>query len=145
VSAGHPASIVVQRRIEWPDTDAAGHYHYSTVFRLAEAAEAALQRRLGIDITQTFGRTPRVRVRADFESVLRFNDVVDVELAVAAVGSSSVAYRFEIRRGNGRAAFGEVVTVLLDRAGGRAQAWPPAWRELLLSGGPQPAERLVER
>ena len=37
-----PARILLRRRIEWMDTDAAGIYHWTTVFRLAEAAEAAL-------------------------------------------------------------------------------------------------------
>src|SRR6266508_4617798 len=29
---GSPASIVVQRRIEWPDTDASGMYHNTAAF-----------------------------------------------------------------------------------------------------------------
>jgi len=37
-----PASVVVDRRVEWQDTDAAGHYHHSTVIRWVEAAEAVL-------------------------------------------------------------------------------------------------------
>ena len=36
------AAVLVQRRVEWPDTDAAGHYHHSTVVRWVEAAEAVL-------------------------------------------------------------------------------------------------------
>src|ERR687887_445643 len=54
-----PARVVLRRRIEWMDTDAAGIYHWTTVFRLAEAAEAALHTALGI-VDLTFGATPRV-------------------------------------------------------------------------------------
>lgn len=43
-----PASVVVRREVEWRDTDAAGHYHHSAVIHWVEAAEAALQQRLGI-------------------------------------------------------------------------------------------------
>src|SRR3954464_4920869 len=43
--SGEPARIEITRRIEWIDTDAQGIYHWTTVFRLTEAAEAALPRR----------------------------------------------------------------------------------------------------
>ena len=43
-----PARVLLQRRIEWMDTDAAGIYHWTTAFRLAEAAEAVLHTALGI-------------------------------------------------------------------------------------------------
>ena len=74
-------SITIRRRIEWMDTDAAGIYHWTTAFRLGEAAEAELHTRLGI-AHLTFGRTPRVAIQAEFRSPLRFNDEVDVELTV---------------------------------------------------------------
>src|SRR5919204_4321541 len=90
-----PARIVLRRRIEWMDTDAAGIYHWTTAFRLAEAAEAALHTALGIaDIT--FGASPRVAVSATFTRPLRFNDAVDVELTVRAVGRTSVEYGLAI-------------------------------------------------
>ena len=41
------ASIVMERRIEWPDTDASGFYHNSAVVRLLETAETLLLDRLG--------------------------------------------------------------------------------------------------
>ena len=84
-----PARVTLRRRIEWIDTDAAGIYHWTTAFRLAEAAEAALHTALGI-ADQTFGATPRVGVAADFRRSLRFNDAVDVELAVEGLGRPSV-------------------------------------------------------
>ena len=43
-----PASILVQRRIEWSDTDASGAYHNSAAFSFIEVAEAALLDRLGM-------------------------------------------------------------------------------------------------
>src|ERR671930_2787736 len=90
-----PARVVLRRRIEWMDTDAAGIYHWTTVFRLAEAAEAALHTALGI-VDLTFGATPRVAVQATFARPLRFNDPVDVELAVHRLGRTSVEYRIAI-------------------------------------------------
>src|SRR5207247_4665598 len=45
---GEAASIVVQRRIEWSDTDASGAWHNSAAFRFLEVAETALLDSLGI-------------------------------------------------------------------------------------------------
>jgi acyl-CoA thioester hydrolase len=133
-----PARVVLRRRIEWMDTDAAGIYHWTTVFRLAEAAEAALHTALGI-ADFTFGATPRVAVEATFARSLRFNDPVEVSLAVTRVGRSSVAYALAIDGDAGRAAQGAVTSVLIDRATGRAAAWPDEIRAALREGGLQAA------
>src|SRR3954464_8679847 len=90
-----PARVVLGRRIEWMDTDAAGIYHWTTVFRLAEAAEAAMHTALGIP-NETVGACPRVSVSAPFSRALRFNDPVEVELAVESIGRSSLSYRLAI-------------------------------------------------
>src|SRR6185295_3540339 len=95
-----PARVVLRRRIEWMDTDAAGIYHWTTVFR---PAEAALHTALGI-ADFTFGATPRVAVEATFARSLRFNDPVDVELAVTALGRTSVEYRLAVRADGATAA-----------------------------------------
>src|SRR3954470_16801966 len=105
-----PASVVLRRRIEWMDTDAAGIYHWTTVFRLAEAAEAALHTALGI-ADFTFGATPRVKVEASFARSLRFNDPGGVELAVTALGRTSVESRLAVRSDGSTAAEGSVKTV----------------------------------
>src|SRR5919202_6532760 len=90
-----PARFVLERRVEWMDTDAAGIYHWTTAFRFAESAEAALHTALGIaDVT--FGATPRVHVEADFRRPLVFNEPVEVSLEVRAVGPTSVEYAIAI-------------------------------------------------
>ena len=129
-----PAILVLRRRIEWMDTDAAGIYHYTTTFRFAEAAEAAMHTRLGI-AERTFGATPRVGVAMDFKRALRFNDEIEAKLAVAAIGHSSVQYEFTLSGPQGVAAVGHLVTCLVDRATGQATPWPDDMRRLLASGG----------
>jgi acyl-CoA thioester hydrolase len=129
-----PARVVIRRRIEWMDTDAAGIYHWTTVFRLAEAAEAAMHTALGIP-NETFGACPRVSVSATFSRSLRFNDPVEVELAVESIGRSSLAYRLAIACEGERAAEGSLTVVFIDRSTGRAAPWPPAIRERLAGGG----------
>src|SRR5689334_3484415 len=125
-----PARVVLDRRIEWMDTDAAGIYHWTTVFRLAEAAEAALHTALGI-ADFTFGATPRVAVQASFARSLRFNDPVKVALEVTALGRTSVEYGLAITGDQGLAAEGRVKTCLIDRETGRAIPWPDEVRAKL--------------
>jgi YbgC/YbaW family acyl-CoA thioester hydrolase len=137
-----PASIMVQRRIEWPDTDASTNYHNTAAFRFIEVAETALLERLGL-LEEVYGRLPRVHVEADFLRALRFRDVVDIELAVAAVGGSSITYQFEMRSRNEVAVRGKAVAVLLSGVGGHPVPWPEEQRALLLTAGPQAPERLT--
>jgi acyl-CoA thioester hydrolase len=129
-----PARIVLRRRIEWIDTDAAGIYHWTTAFRLAEAAEAALHTALGI-ADRTFGVTPRVSVAAEFHRPLVFNDPVEVELAVEAVGRTSVRYALSITGPDGPAMSGQVTACLIDRETRRAVGWPDDIRAALENGG----------
>ena len=138
---GRPASIVVERRIEWSDTDASGHYHNTAAFRLLETAETLLLARLGL-LDDVYGRLPRVHVAADFLALLRFHDLVAVSLEVADLGHTSITYAFDIRRGAEVAVRGRAVAVLVDRDARRPQPWEDRHRDLLLSGGPQAAERL---
>jgi YbgC/YbaW family acyl-CoA thioester hydrolase len=141
---GHvePASIVVQRRIEWSDTDASGVYHNTVAFRFVEVAESALLDRLGF-LQDVYHRLPRAHIEADFLRALRFRDLVDISLAVEAVGRTSATYRFEMRSGGEVCVRGSAVTVLLDGPGGSPSPWPDAYRQSLLHAGPQAPERLV--
>jgi YbgC/YbaW family acyl-CoA thioester hydrolase len=137
-----PASIVVERRIEWSDTDASGNYHNTAVFRLIEVAETALLDRLGF-VHDIYGRLPRVHIEADFSLPLRFRDLVEMRLSVASVGRTSVTYAFELRKAGGAAAHGRCVAVLLREARGDPEPWPPRVRNALLGAGPQSPERLI--
>src|SRR5438552_18466852 len=87
------ASIVVQRRIEWPDTDASGMYHNTAALRFIEVAETALLDRLGF-VQAIYGRQPRVHIDADFLRPIRSRDLVELELCDAAVGRMAVSLDF---------------------------------------------------
>jgi acyl-CoA thioesterase FadM len=142
-SSGRPASIVIERRVEWSDTDASGHYHNTAAFRLFETAETLLLARLGMR-DDIYGRHPRARLEADFLCALRFHDPVETEVRVESVGRTSVTYVWEIRRGPEVCVRGRAVAVLLDRPGGSPVPWPEEYRRRFLSSGPQPPERLVD-
>lgn len=134
-----PASIVVQRRIEWSDTDASGRWHNTAGFRLIEVAETALLERLGI-LDDVYDHLPRVHVDAAFRTALDFRDVVDCSIVVTKLGTSSITYGFEIRRGAETCMTATVTAVLLTPQG--PGEWTPAHRDLLLGAGPQGHEVL---
>lgn len=137
-----PASIVVQRRVEWSDTDAAGHHHFTAVLRWLEEAETLLYERLGV-VSITSARMPRVHLEVDFTARLWFRDLVDVEVAVARIGTSSVTYRFEVRVGETVAARGICVAVHSGAGDSGSLPWPPEARDALAGAGPQAPELLV--
>lgn len=136
-----PASIRIQRRIEWSDTDASGHWHNTAAFRMVEWAETALFDRLGI-LDAVYGHLPRVHIEADFKELLDHRDLVDATLEVVAVGHSSITYGFAIERDGELCVEMTVVAALLDSAGAKRR-WPDDLRRLLLSSGPQAPELLV--
>jgi acyl-CoA thioester hydrolase len=136
-----PASLTIERRIELFDTDAYGEFHYTTAFRLAEAAENALLERLGL-LAGTSGRFPRVHVEADLRAPFGHRDLVECSVAVDSVGRTSVTYAFEIRRGGELCVEGRIVGALLDE-NASTRPWPDEWRRLLLEAGPQAPELLV--
>lgn len=125
--------VTIERIVEWPDTDAAGHYHHSTVVRWVEAAEAELHERLGL--LPLFGVVPRARYEVDYRARLWFRDRVTVTLWVAEVGRASVRYAFAVRRADEVAASGAMTAVHIDPAAGRPLPWPDYVRELIGATG----------
>jgi YbgC/YbaW family acyl-CoA thioester hydrolase len=105
-------------RVLWVDTDAGGRIHFTAAFRWAEAAELALYRKLGL--TEHVPRLPRRHVEAEFHRVLVFDDEIDVTLSVARVGTTSIAYEWQITRDGELAIDGRHTVVYVDEQG-RAQ------------------------
>lgn len=138
-----PASMVVQRRVEWHDTDAGGIWHNTAAFRLFETAETALLDRLGL-LEEIYGRLPRAHLEADFGEPLRFKDLVDVEVWVEGLGRTSITYAFRIRKDGAVAASGRAICVLVDHPGGHTEEWPEDLRKALLQSGRQTPECLVD-
>lgn len=128
------ASISMQRRLEWIDTDAAGHWHNATLWRFVEDAEARLHRDLGI-IDITFGCTPRRRVEAEFLTPLHFDRDATVTLRVAALGRTSATYEVGVADGDVPIATARIVIVFLG-PDGRPAPWPDGVARALRDGVP---------
>ena len=116
-----PPDVVITRRVEWIDTDAAGHHHHSAVSRWVEAAETELLTRRGL--AGLFGRIPRVRYEVDYRGRLWFGQEVRVELTVGRVGRTSVRYDFVVRGPEGVAAEGALHMACAAPDAPRAVPW----------------------
>lgn len=123
------AQAVVERRVEWHDTDASGHQHHSAILRWVEAAEAELLRQRGLD--GLFGRAPRVRHEVDYRARLWFGETVTTRLWVVRLGRTSLTYAFEVTGGEGVAARGGLVVVHAHPGSPTAEPWPRRVREAL--------------
>ena len=104
-----------QRQIEFRDTDAAGIVHFSVFFTIMENAEHAFLRSLGLSVHMREGGEilswPRVAAKCDYKSPARFEDVLNLELAVVRLGASSVTYRIRFLLDSREIAVGEMTAV----------------------------------
>jgi YbgC/YbaW family acyl-CoA thioester hydrolase len=105
--------------IAFADTDASGWMHFPNIFRFVEAAEHAFLRSRGVLVfDHAQGGWPRVNVTCDYQRPLRFGEKIEVQLGIARVGASSVAWVFEVINAAGEiAAKGGMITVRIDAHG----------------------------
>jgi len=103
------SAFLWERRVEFHETDAAGIAHFSSLIIFMEQAEHALLRSLGLSVASHATshaneqlhdgpdlRWPRIRVEAQFECPVRFEDILTIRTHVAALGQSSVVYHHQI-------------------------------------------------
>ncbi len=121
------------RRVEFRDTDAAGMVHFSVFFVYMEEAEHALLRHLGLSVMLADDQGPisfpRVSARCDFQRAARFEDVLDVEVAVVRLGKRSVTYEFNFSHEGRAVASGQTTTVCcrFDSLGSPRSIDIPPW------------------
>lgn len=103
------------RRVEFRDTDAAGIVHFSNFFVYMEQAEHAFLRSVGMGvICEIDGQKisfPRVNANCNYRMAIRFEDIIDVELAVTRVGSKSITYGVQFSRDGIAVADGSITAV----------------------------------
>jgi len=104
--------------VSFRDTDASGWMHFANIFHHVELAEHAFLRSLGLMVfDRNEGGWPRVNVSCDFKRPLLSGDPIEVQLAIAAVGTSSVTWKFEVIRSGELAAAGSITTVRVNYQG----------------------------
>lgn len=127
------ARVRIWRRIEWIDTDMAGYWHFTSAFRLFEAAESTLWEHLGGK--EQLGDVPRVHVSASFRRKAVYLDVLRVELCVDEIGRSSVSYAIDISRGEEICVEGRMVVAAVDTPSGRTSPISDRVRRMLETAG----------
>lgn len=115
-----PPPLVLERRVEFSQTDAAGIMHFSTYFIFMEAAEAALFRKLGHPLIWNhegcFAGFPRVDCQCRFRKPLHFDEVVRIRLTLTDIESGRIHYGFTFTDGDDRTcARGKLVTTCAIR------------------------------
>ncbi len=130
------AAFKVWRRLatRWADNDAYGHVNntvYYEWFDTAVNAWMVAQEMLDIESGDPIGLV--VETRCSYFAPLAFPEDVEVGLAVASLGRSSIRYRIGVFAvGSDRAAAqGEFVHVVVDRASRRPVEIPEPWRQSL--------------
>lgn len=87
------------RRVEFGDTDMAGIMHFAKFFHFMEQAECEFLRSLGITVAMRQGERriglPRVGASCDFIKPAFFEDVLDIQLTLARIGTKSLTYAVE--------------------------------------------------
>jgi acyl-CoA thioester hydrolase len=107
-------------RIRFADTDASGRIHYTALFRFFEAAETELFRTFGISYTRGSFNFPRVHAECDIRLALVHDDLIQVEVCLSKLGTSSMRLEFRALKDGDVAATGTVVIVCMDRESQRA-------------------------
>jgi len=123
------------REVAFADTDASGWVHFPNILRYVEEAEHAFLELRGVLVfDRALGGWPRVNLNCDFAKPLQFGDRVEVQLAIAQIGNSSVTWKFELQNEAGECAVhGSMTTVRVDHEG-RPQSLTTAERTALENG-----------
>jgi acyl-CoA thioester hydrolase len=108
-------SYCTTRRVEFRDTDAAGIAHFSAFFFYMESVEHEFLRQLGLSVLRQDATSPiswpRVSASCDFQSAVRFEDVLDISLRIARLGEKSITYEFDFSCAGRPVATGKTIAV----------------------------------
>ncbi|MBX3393836.1 MAG: acyl-CoA thioesterase [Phycisphaerae bacterium] len=107
--------FLIQRRVQFSETDLAGVMHFSNYFRWMEEVEHAFLRSLGMSVMQNVAGIeiswPRVQVSCEYFAPLYFEDVVDVHMTVTDVREKSMTYEATFMKCGTRTARGRIKMV----------------------------------
>ena len=91
------ASIELERRLRWADSDAAGRLHFPRIFELVEEAESELVRGIDWPMNRSLGYDfPRVHVECRFIRVIELDAPFRLRLTVGKLGRTSYRYDFQV-------------------------------------------------
>lgn len=109
------ASFHTQRIVEFHDTDMAGIMHFAAFFRYMESAEHEFIRSLGLSVHSKINELtvsfPRVAASCEYQSPVRCEETLDIEIVIARLGDKSITYAFTITCQSRPVATGQITCV----------------------------------
>jgi 4-hydroxybenzoyl-CoA thioesterase/acyl-CoA thioester hydrolase len=116
------------RRVEFHQTDAAGIMHFAQFYLWMEQAEHEMLRSVGLSVmgSSEDGSVswPRVAASCQFFRPVRFEDVVQLEVALQQMTNRSATYQIVFRLNQQEVARGEVTAVCCQVRDGQLTAVP---------------------
>jgi acyl-CoA thioesterase FadM len=113
-----PASIELERRLRWADSDAAARLHFPRIFELVEEAESELVRGIDWPMNRNLGYDfPRVHVECRFIRVIELDAPFRLRLTVGKLGRTSYRYDFQVFDTGGELAIEGTMTVVVLQDG----------------------------
>ena len=104
-----------KRRVEFRDTDMAQIVHFSVFFTYMEEAEHDFLRSLELGVFSEHQEDTischRVAAECNYRYAIRFEDEIEVRVAIQRIGKSSVTWQHQIFKGEVPVADGTVTTV----------------------------------
>ena len=95
-------TFTIEERVRWGDVDAARIIFYGAYIHFFEFAETELFREVGLAYGKMFDELkiwlPRVHLECDFHRAARLDDILEVSVYVARIGTKSMKLNFEVRR-----------------------------------------------
>lgn len=127
-------------RVYYEDTDAGGVVYYANYLKYMERARSEWLRSLGFEQDELSRRDDVLfAVRAahvDYLRPARFNDLLEVTVALKKRGAASLTFRQEVRRADTVLCSGEIRIACLSASGFAPRAIPPAILNRLEVSGP---------
>ncbi len=136
-----PTEFVMQRRVQFAETDIAGVLHFSNYYRMMEETEHAFWRSLSLSVMQPDGDRiiswPRVATSCQYFAPALFDDVLDIALSIAKISDRSITYIAEFRKNGERIATGQTTAVCcaMENSTFQSVPIPESLRHKLISAG----------
>ncbi|MDA8256508.1 MAG: tol-pal system-associated acyl-CoA thioesterase [Betaproteobacteria bacterium] len=129
-----PLSAVLNVRIYYEDTDAAGIVYYANYFRFLERGRTEFLRSLGHDQHALMQEGIAFAVRsasAEFLKPARLDDLLTVETAIASLGRAQLSFAQRIVRDHELLLDAKIRIACIDPAAGRPLPMPRALHQQL--------------
>ena len=121
--------------VRFRDCDTMGHVNNAVFFTYFEQARIVMADTLGLrrSLEDTGLGLILAHASCDYKAQVLFGDVIDIGVAVTAIGRSSFTGEYEIRRvkDDSVVATGKSVQVIFDYAAGKTISIPDVFREKL--------------